>query len=343
MSEMLQRNHWIGFLACLLTVLFSPNMALAQAFAVVESISEPDTRGRWKQVKETAQAAKFVGIERTNLTVGLALDLGDRVATDRARVTIRIGKGEHITVREGGEVVLRERSVLQSMGEVYYQVRGLFSVDYGTVQTAVEGTEFAISGRDGPVTVAVTDGVVKVSSEGEAVRVRRGQVVSVPLNAAPLAPMRMAASQRFATSGKAWSLGRPRLQLGAVGGLGLLGGEAGAESRLFAALRLLPGMNLTAQTALGGLGGLKGLRIPGSLGVEAVVGVLSVGGEGQITVERWRYLCGGRHIAVHLGGALTGRITIPVTRRLFLASTGRVGHDGSGLEASAGFGGGVSL
>ncbi len=340
---MLNPIRWLSFL-CTLVVLISPNEGWAESFAVVESIAEPDTRGRWSPVKETAAAARFEGDERVFLSVQMPLSVGDRIATDRARVTIRIGKNEHITVHEGSEIVLRERSVLQKLGEVYYQVRGLFTVDYGTVQTAVEGTEFAINGREGPVVVAVTDGVVQVSNMGEAVRLRRGQVVSVPAMAAPLAPARLPPSDRFAMSNKAWTLGRPRLQVGAVGGVGLLGGAAGAESRVFAALRVLPGMNLTAQTAMGGVGGdHQGFRLPTSLGAEAVFGVLSVGGEGQITLQRWRYPCGGRHLALNLGGVVTTRLTVPVTRRVFMAGIGRVGHDGGGVVASVGFGAGVSL
>jgi len=184
---------------------------------------------------------------------------------------------------------------------------------------------------------------VKVSNAGETVRVRRGQIVTVPMDAAPLTPARMAAAQRFAATKKAWTLGRPRLQIGALGGVGILGGEPGAETRAFAALRILPMMNVTAQTAVGGLGSLKGLRLPASIGAEAVFGGIAVGAEGQMTVERWRYACGGRHLAIHLGGALTTRLNVPVTRRLFMVGAGRVGHDGSGVVSSVGFGVGVSL
>ena len=74
------------------------------------------------------------------------LSLSDKRIVTRARVTIRLSDNESITVSAGSEITLRERSVLQTLGEVYYQVRDLFTVDYGTVQTAVEGTEFVISG-----------------------------------------------------------------------------------------------------------------------------------------------------------------------------------------------------
>ena len=47
----------------------------------------------------------------------------------------------------GSTLVLQERSVLQQLGEVYYQVRDIFSVQYGTVQTAVEGTGLPSLGK----------------------------------------------------------------------------------------------------------------------------------------------------------------------------------------------------
>jgi len=326
-----------------LLVGFLPAAARAEAYATVTALSVPDARGRWTPVQETAAAAMIDGDTRVPLWVKMTLNLGDRIQTEQARVTIRIGRGEHITIGAGGDITLRERSVLQSLGEVYYQVRDLFTVDYGTVQTAVEGTEFSIDGREGPVIVAVTDGVVRVSSADESVRVRRGQVVAVTPGLVPMAPVKLSGASRLATTNKSWVLGRPRLQIGAVGGGGILGGGVGAETRVFAALRLLPALNVVAQTGVAGLGDVRGTRMSDSIGLEAVFGPVSIGAEGQVTMEHWRYPCGGQYAAIHLGAMATGRLTMPVTRRLFIAATGRLGHDGSGVVSSLGIGAGVSL
>jgi hypothetical protein len=282
-------------------LLVAPSQAWAQVFATVEALSQPDARGQWRSVDESPAAARWVGEVRTPLTRDMELSLGDRIVTEQARVTIRLSDNESITVSAGSEITLRERSVLQTLGEVYYQVRDLFTVDYGTVQTAVEGTEFVISGQEGPVTVAVTDGVVRVSNAGEFVRVKRGQQVVVAPTLAPpvVTPM--------------------------------------------TEVQVLPMVNLVSEAGIGGTSAHSGVRLPAGLGLELVLGGFSFGGTGQVTTERWRYPCGGRHVAVHVGGNVHGRFTKNVTRRLFVAASGRVGGTGDGIEATAGIGGGVSL
>jgi hypothetical protein len=257
-------------------------------------------------------------------------------------VVLAVGESEHITIHPGSDITLRERSVLQALGEVYYQVRDVFSVRYGTVQTAVEGTEFLIAGGD-EVTVSVTEGVVSVSNEGSSVRVKQGRAVSVAEGQAPPVPTRMSLPVRSTIAGRAWALGRPRLQLGVLGSGGLTGTSSTAGVRSFAAVRLLPGVNLVADAGLNGVGGTPGTRLPGGLGLEFVVGGLSIGGTAQLTLEQWRYPCGGRHIAVHFGGHATARYTLALTRRLFTVGMVRVGHSGDALSADGAVGVGVSL
>lgn len=324
-------------------LLLAPSQVWAQVFATVEALSQPDARGQWRTVDESPAAARWVGEVRTPLTRDMELALGDRIVTEQARVTIRLSDNESITVSAGSEITLRERSVLQSLGEVYYQVRDMFTVDYGTVQTAVEGTEFVISGQEGPVTVAVTDGVVRVSNAGEFVRVKRGQQVVVAPTLAPPAVTPMTEAMKQTAHAKAWSLGRPRLQLGGIVSGGLTGQSGGYDTRFFTAVQVLPMVNLVSEAGVGGTSDHSGVRLPAGLGLELVLGGFSFGGSGQVTTERWRYPCGGRHVAVHVGGNVHGRFTKNVTRRLFVAASGRVGGTGDGIEASAGIGGGVSL
>jgi len=79
------------------------------------------------------------------------------------------------------------------------------------------------------------------------------------------------------------------------------------------------------------------------LGLEFAAGGLSVGGSAQATLEQWRYPCGGRHIALHVGGMAHARYTMSLTRRLFTTAAIRVGHGGDGLQADVAYGLGVSL
>jgi hypothetical protein len=327
---------WVLAVLCCL-----PTTAWAETFAVVTAIAEPDARGRWRPVQTTPAAAKLEGETRTPLVVGMALDLGEQVVTDEARVTIRLGKREHITVSPAAAITIQERSVIQRMGEVYYQVRDIFSVQYGTVQTAVEGTEFAISGSESGVGVAVTDGVVRVSNAGASVRVKRGQQVMVAPTLVPAVPTKLPLSAAQSARSGAWSLGRPRLQVGALAGGGLMGDEGGVRTSTFAALRVLSFFNVVAD---GGMSfSPSSHRSDSGLGLEFVLGGLSIGGSGTATIERWNKACGGRYAALHLGGSVHGRYTLDITRRFFVAAQAKAGGNGDGINATFGLGGGVSL
>jgi len=340
---------WLMTALMMLLGMVTPSDSWAQSYAIVQSISEPDARGRWHPVSESVAAVRVEGEERIALSVGMGLNLGDRIVTDEARVTIGMGdanligqtRKETITVSPGGDITIKERSILQQMGEVYYQVRDVFSVDYGTVQTAVEGTEFSISGAEGPVKVAVTEGVVRVANAGTSVRVKRGEQVLVDPAGAPSSPAKMPGSALRAVQQGAWSLGRPRLQLGVIGSGGLMGNSAGGELRTFTSIRLLPMVNLVGE---GGFGRNKGSSLGASgLGLEMALGGLSVGGSFQSTYERRTYDCGGGYAALHLGGNIHARLNINLTRRFFLVASGRAGGDSRGVTASGGFGAGVSL
>ena len=174
-------------------------------------------------------------------------------ASRQTRRGSRYGSDAKSTSRcpRGTTLVLEERSVLQQLGEVYYQVRDVFSVQYGTVQTAVEGTEFAIAGEGAEVAVRVTEGAVQVSNAGEAVRVKRGQEVRVLAASPPPSPTTMAMAATRSARSTAWTLGRPRLQLGLLAGGGVLGTDAGAQMQTFAAVRVLPFLNVVADATQG--------------------------------------------------------------------------------------------
>ena len=345
-----QTRRWLFAALAWCFCIGMPADAWAEPYAVVQSIAAPDARGQWRPVTESAAAVQIKDDKRIPLRVGMGLALGDRVVTEEARVTLGIGdaqvvgqnRTETITVSAGGDITIKERSVLQRMGEVYYQVRDMFSVDYGTVQTAVEGTEFSIAGAQDGVKVAVTEGVVRVSNAGSSVRVKRGQELLVGSSAAPPAPSAMVRPALLAVQKAAWSLGRPRLQVGLLGTGGWSGDEGSGQLRAFGSVRLLPMVNLVGEGAFGLDGGGRFLNGSG-LGLETNLMGVQVGGSFQYTVERRSYECGARYAAAHLGGNVHARINMNITRRFFLVASGRAGGDGRGVTASGGFGAGVSL
>lgn len=342
---MMDRNNartarlWVALIAA---IFWLPTAAWAETYASVTSLSTPDGRGRWSDVSSTAAAARIRGEVRTPLQMGMSLDVGDQIETSQARVVLSLPSGETLTISEGSDLTLGERSVLQRMGEVYYQVRDVFRVDYGTVQTAVEGTEFTISGTDGPVEVAVTEGAVRVSSAGKSVRVTRGQVVSVAQSAAPGLPVALGQAGLRKAMAKAWTLGRPRLQLGLMAGGGLVGTDAQIETQTFASMRVLPGVNLVGGLGLGGLLG-ESTRVPANMGLEMSLGGFSVGGSGQATVENRTLDCGGKQVLLHFGGAAHLRFQMPLSRRLFVVGGAQAGFNGGEIDASGLAGVGVSL
>ena len=218
----------------------------------------------------------------------------------------------------------------------------MFSVDYGTVQTAVEGTEFSIAGAQEGVKVAVTEGVVRVSNAGSSVRVKRGQELVVNPTAAPTAPTSMARPALLAVQKAAWALGRPRLQLGVLGSGGWSGNSGSGHLRAYTSVRLLPMLNLVGESDVG-VGGKRSLLNGGGLGLETNLMGVQVGGSLRVITEQRTYACGGQYAAVHMGGNVHARVNMNITRRFFLVASGRAGGDGRGVTASGGFGAGVSL
>ena len=334
---LLHRLFWLIVVAWCL-----PNGAAHAAEGItVTAISAPDTRGLWRPVKQSAAAARVEGDERTPLRVGMSINVGDRLVTEQARVTVRIGRSEHLTIQPGTDMVVRERSVLQSLGSIYYQVRDAFTVQYGTVQTAVDGTEFVVGGSPDAVEVTVTEGAVRVENVGRSVRVRRGQRVAVEGDTAPPVPAQAPTTAIRTLRQQAWTLARPRIRLGALASGGISNTEGIASVRYFGSVRLLPFIDLVADAEHGFTS--SSLRTGTGVGMEWVLGGLSIGATAAVTLEQWQYDCGGRYAALHLGGAAHGRYSIDISRRVFLTGMGRAAATASGIEATVGLGAGVSL
>ncbi len=304
-------------LAILLCV--APGRAWA-AYAEILEVTTADAAGRWRPVDSTVRAVVLRGDQRLPASRGLALEEGDRVVTEEARLRIALQRGEELAVAEHTDVEVRGRTALQRLGEVYYRVRGAFSVRYGTVQTAVEGTEFAVRGLgdadDAAVRVTVVEGRVRVSGPGGEARVRRWQVADVA-GGAPVVAARPFLAAR------AVDRGFPRAtRLGVVLGGGLDAGAVG-QARVFARVPVTGPLRLAVDTGVA-TGGST-VRLPQALGVEVAAGPLTLGAQVVGTVELARLGCDGAYTALHLGGVGAVGTSLPLSRRVSLLGVARAG------------------
>jgi len=296
--------------------------AWAQDFAMIEEIRTPDLDGRWVAVETSAAAERVRDGAYEPLTVGAPLEVGDGIRTQLARVVIRLETGEQLTVREAAELTLQERSVLQAMGEVYYALRGAFSVDYRTVEATVEGTEFIMSGPD-PVAVTVTNGAVRVTgADGTSALVQAGQTLAVPSGAPVPSPTKIPATQRADLVARSWARGRPRLVVAGLAEGGLTGNSASGGLRISARLSLGRVLALTWEP---GFSAGSSTHLPAGLGLEAAIGGWSFGGQLVTDLEITERDCGGSSGTLHIGGAGSARLSIPLSRRFSVEGQIRVG------------------
>ena len=291
-------------------------------------IEAPDARGTWRRTDTALGAILLRGEQRIPLTAGLAVEPGDRVVTDEARVEVELPGGERLMVAPHSDVELRPRSTLQRLGEVYYSVRDVFTVQYGTVQTSVEGTEFTVGGAGDVVTVTVVEGRVRVAAPGGEVRVSGGQVATAGTTVTVAAPVGAGLQAVYRTSPS----GAPTAELGGfvAGGLAVgssLSGAApagGTSIRATGLLRVAPGLRLAVDAGLAS-NGASGLRLPVALGLEAGSGAVTGGLQAAGTLELDRLGCTGEYAALHLGGLAYGRYTHALSHRLFAAAVVRAG------------------
>ncbi len=327
-------------LLALLLLTACPSTAWAAVFASIDQITTVDALGRWKPAAQTGRVRVLRGAASLPASVGLELVPGDRIVTDDARARVRLGGGQDISVAEHSDVEVGERSVLQRLGEAYYRVRGAFSVSYGSVQTAVEGTEFGVVVGELTV-VSVAEGRVSVrNAEGE-VHLRRGQVAEVAQAGAP-APPTFDPGVARAAIGKTFRRAGPSLQAGALLSGGFANGGGAIEGRLFARVLLFPGLRLAIDTGVGSDGAEEGTRLPQGLGLELALGGVSVGGQLVTTVETCNFECGGAYVALHIGGMGSVRYSLALSRHFSLEGVIRAGYaDGVVVDGAAGVG--VSL
>ena len=83
--------------------------------------------------------------------------------------------GGELRVGDHADVEVRSRSAIQRLGDVYYHVLSAFTVQFGTVQTAVEGTRFIVLDEPTGVDVRVVEGRVRVTTDKGSARLGRWQ------------------------------------------------------------------------------------------------------------------------------------------------------------------------
>ena len=286
-----------------------------------------DATGRATVQRQTGEATRRRGDEVVPVSVGLDLEVGDTLRSTGARVRVRYRDGGQLTLLPETEVKLQERGVLQQLGEVLYQVEGLFRVQLGPVEAAVEGTRFVVSGQpSGPVTVAVDRGKVRVASLDQQVLVRRGQWVMVPDGGGPTEPTAQTPAQTEALSRLASTLGEPRLTVGLLAGSTHTAGDANTTAQLAVRARIVPGWRLSASVGLASTG--ERFHLPTSLGVERRIGPAGLGVE-ALAYFGHRTTCLGEVTLPLLPGiAATGRLRLPITDRLALETRLRGGGAG---------------
>jgi FecR protein len=329
-----------------LFLLLLPGTASAAAFAVVVSLSAPDTLGRWRTV-ETSGVARLIrdGAE-TPLAIGAEVAIGDTVRTGLARAELLLPSGEHLHLSEGSEtVVLAERSLAQQLGEIYLRLSAPLNLTAGTVETVVEGTRFRVMVDGEAVVVQVEEGTVRVRSPAGDALLTRLQETRTGSSLAPVASRWRPGPDAFA---RTWPQSRPRLELMAmpVGGATLLGtrnGGALAGLQVSAGLGVGERLRLTWDSAYM-RSTWQSHRLPQGLGASYQLpgSGLSLGASATATWEDQRKDCGLQYQALHVGGAGSARLRVSLGRRFALAGQAQAGW-ADGLSLTGGVGLGVSL
>ena len=313
----------------------------APQLASVALVAEPDDAGRWRAVDPAAAAVRVRADTETPLRPGLPLAVGDTIRVDLARVEIHYSTGEKLNLTEGTTVSLTaERSVLQELGEAYYRLRGAFRVQYGTVETVVEGTRFVVLGTEdgGTVRVRVDEGRVRVSNAEASTPVGRGQAVDMPMEG-PITVPPARGRPTPATVARTFPFGRPRLVLGALatGGALVQTGDVPADIpalratyglRLSAGLGIARVLRVQVDSTLNGAG-RRGVQLPQDVSLAIALPGIAFGGGPSFVVENRTKVCDARYRALHIGGAGWVRGSLPLGRRLALAAEVRGGYAGA--------------
>ncbi len=310
-----------------LVLLTLPSQAFAGAWATIERVEVLDESGRWQVERQSGQATRTRDGATVPVSTGLDLEEGDTLRTHGARLRVRYREGGQLSVQPESELQLQAAGVLQTLGQVLYQVEGLFRVRFGAVEAAVEGTRFLVSGKPaGPVTVAVDRGQVWVRTQGQQVLVHKGQVVTVP-HGGSLGDVNWHSERQAASlSRMAANLGEPRYTLGLMGGTTLTRGDLQGTSSVLLRARLLPGWRLVGSVGWATTG--ERFHLPVTLGAERRLGPTGVGLEALALFGQRTDCFGIATLPLQPGIAATGRLRLPLSDRTALEARVRGGYAG---------------
>ena len=271
----------------------------------VEWISVPSFAGSWKPVPESGEARVLRDAVETPVQVGMALATGELIRTAEARVGLVMGE-ERITVGEGATLTLGDRSVAQQLGELWYAVERVFSVQHGTTWTYVEGTRFSVATGPAGERVVVSEGVVRTGDQ----RLER-------FDALVVSPEGVAVRERARADEPPARKGRPALLIGATTAIEAGSGGLGGRLRVDEELALLGPFGLQVHEAMG-VGGLTegaspsaGLALTG--GGRLLRG--AVGVEARLDIQE-----GGAHGDLRLGPVVGFAARLPLTHHLGLSA-----------------------
>lgn len=326
--------------------------------ATVDVIMEADATGRYGAIPRSTLATRSRETDRQPLEAAMPLSVGDIIDVPTGvRVQLRYASGERLLLTDGSRIELAEdRTVLQSLGEVYYQLRDVFRVQTGTVETVVEGTRFVVIGGTDAVRVRVDEGRVRVVQGDTEALVPRGRQVEVP-RSIPDPPVPLQVDRVRLTRAEAWRAfprGRPRLTLHllATGGALVPYGDgtpvipavrASGAIRAGAGVAVGRFLRFTAGTAFN-IYDEDRIRLPTDFGAAlALPGIpVTFGGGPELTWERCTLDCGTPFRALHVGGVGWARGVLPLGPRVGIAGETRVSVTDV-VQATGGLGVEVSL
>ncbi len=219
--------------------------------------------GFFEDVRKISKEVTWVrdGAERPAVP-GLVLHEGDAIRTAAGSCVVETPEGWRIEIGEGSQVRLG-KTVLQRLGEVFYKVRGAFTVEVDDVQLLVEGTAFKVD-RDLPGNgeVTMTEGNLRLKGGDAEERVVAGHALTFSqsgpadlrsLKGEDIAALEAWRAERFEPSVVA-GLRRNRVLVRAGGGVAWLdglnswgGGFVEGRVRAYGALWLVGGVGVLAR------------------------------------------------------------------------------------------------